>query len=387
MHQLHSERYLEDILLRSPAIVFLWRNTDGWPVEFVSPNVSSLGYTPDDFYSGRLRYADLVHPEDLQRVAGEVKHHLGEGDLEFTQEYRLLTRSRDVRWVDDRTVVRKSPAGEVTHLEGVVVDITERRRAQADLVEQRRMLLDTEERLREAKDRAEAADRAKNEFLDIASHELRTPLTALLLNAQSLRAAVAAGRGASPVVVARIERQARRMDEMVRDLLDVSRLERGRMLMNPRPLELSDLVASVVEDFRSRDPERMLSVALPAGRVMVLADATRIEQVIANYLDNAFRYTPSSAAVRVTLEMDPRVARVSVADLGLGIPPERQPLLFQRFYRVSSEATRRQPGLGLGLYICRMIVQAHGGEVGVKSQPGEGSTFFFTLPLEEAAHP
>ncbi|MCL5958329.1 MAG: PAS domain S-box protein, partial [Chloroflexi bacterium] len=130
---LEKRRELETIINRSPAVVFLWRAAEGWPVEFVSDNVAQFGYSPDDFTSGRIPYADIVYAEDRARVADEVNRYSREGRAEFTQEYRILTRSGEVRWLDDRTFVRRDPTGTITHYQGLVIDITERKRAEDQL--------------------------------------------------------------------------------------------------------------------------------------------------------------------------------------------------------------------------------------------------------------
>ncbi len=124
---------LEHVVNHSPAVAFLWRNAEGWPVEYVSDNVVQFGYEPDDFYSGRVPFASIVHPDDLERVAAEVATHSREGRTEFVQEYRIVTRTGDVRWLDDRTWVRRDPDGAITHYQGIVLDITERKRAEQAL--------------------------------------------------------------------------------------------------------------------------------------------------------------------------------------------------------------------------------------------------------------
>lgn len=130
---LEKREELEAIINRSPGIVFLWRNAEGWPVEFVSDNISQFGYTTEDFTSGRVPYAKIVYPDDLERVAAEVAKYSKEGCKEFTQEYRILTKSGDVRWLDDRTWVRRNSNGVITHYQGVVFDITERKRLEEQI--------------------------------------------------------------------------------------------------------------------------------------------------------------------------------------------------------------------------------------------------------------
>jgi len=128
---------MEFIINQSPVIVFLWRAAEGWPVEYVSESIQQFGYTPDDFYSGRVPYATIVHPEDLNRVGSEVGQYTEEGAIDFSQEYRILTAKGEVRWTDDRTWIRRDDSGRVTHYQGIVFDITERKQAELVLAQSR----------------------------------------------------------------------------------------------------------------------------------------------------------------------------------------------------------------------------------------------------------
>ncbi|MFH1672231.1 MAG: PAS domain S-box protein [Pseudomonadota bacterium] len=132
---LEKRKELERIINRSPAVVFLWRAAEGWPVEFVSDNVQQLGYSPEDFYSERIDFASIVHPDDLERVTAEVARYSQEGREDFVQEYRIITKTGETRWLDDRTWVRRDSNGIITHYQGIILDITERKRAAEDLRE------------------------------------------------------------------------------------------------------------------------------------------------------------------------------------------------------------------------------------------------------------
>ena len=184
-----------------------------------------------------------------------------------------------------------------------------------------------------------------------------------------------------PRALARMLRQVDRLTSLVNDLLDVSRIERGKLALRPEPVDLAELVAGVVEDFRGQAPLRALSLEVPGAPVVARVDAVRIEQVLANLLENALRYTPEQSPVEIRLGQQAGQAQIEVTDHGPGIPLDQQPLLFTRFYRVRSDPTRPHGGLGLGLYISRQIIELHGGEIGFSTAPDRGSTFFFRLPL------
>jgi PAS domain S-box-containing protein len=148
---LNTEHYqrkeLEAIINRSPIIVFLWKAEKGWPIELVSDNIAHFGYLTEDFVSGRIPFADIIHPDDLARIKEEVETYTQEGLSEFEQEYRVLTKTGEVRWVDDRTTVRRDPTGRVTHYHGILLDITERRRFEDNFRETKELLQKTFESL------------------------------------------------------------------------------------------------------------------------------------------------------------------------------------------------------------------------------------------------
>ncbi len=124
---------LENIINFSPAVVFLWKNIEGWPVEYVSENVRQFGYIPEDFYSKKLVFADIIHPDDFERVSLEVSEFSKEGCSEFVQEYRIITKKGEFKWLDDRTRIRRNQNGEITHFQGIVVDITDRKATEEEL--------------------------------------------------------------------------------------------------------------------------------------------------------------------------------------------------------------------------------------------------------------
>ena len=233
---------------------------------------------------------------------------------------------------------------------------------------------------------AQAAVAARDEFLSIASHELRTPLAALKLALQNLRrmlgaAADAAGRKSLEAG----ERQTGRLETLVAALLDVSRIQAGRLDLSLEEMDLSALVRETVAQFEDQLVLAgcAISVRAPAP-VAGRWDRLRLGQVVVNLLSNAMKYGEGKP-IEVEVQGDGRVARLSVRDRGIGLGPEAQRRIFQRFVRAVS--SRNYGGLGLGLYIARRLAEAHGGTLAVESEPGRGSTFTLEIPVTGPAPP
>lgn len=189
-------------------------------------------------------------------------------------------------------------------------------------------------------------------------------------------------RGAySEQATERIEAQVGLLERLIGDLSDVAGLQARRLELLPRRVDLGVLVRDCVDQVRRQDTSHVVQVAVPAGALEGTWDPERLSQVLQNLLANAIKYSPDGGTVAVTVEDLGDRAQVSIRDMGLGIPPEALPRLFDQFYRV--EEHRGAPGLGLGLYIARSLIEAHGGRIRAESEgPGQGSTFLFTLPYE-----
>jgi len=220
-------------------------------------------------------------------------------------------------------------------------------------------------------------------------HELRTPLTALKGYLQLAQKRVGTPSGAVDLqeVVAMLARADQKTDQMARlvdDLLDVTRMHTGKFSLDVAHCTLGGLVQEAVSELSQLFPQRVIHLRPCHCPVRVLADAMRVKQVVTNYLTNAIKYSPAEAPIQVGVEQEERQARVSVRDAGPGLSRSDQELIWDRFYQVTAgrgfQNGSRQ-GLGLGLHICRSIIEAHQGQVGVQSALGEGSTFWFTLPL------
>jgi signal transduction histidine kinase len=230
-------------------------------------------------------------------------------------------------------------------------------------------------------------------FIGVAGHELRSPLTSMKMTVQlgqrriqRLVDQLSALSGAPGdlrdeldrlcELFARTERQVARQQRLVDDLLDLSRIQSDRFELRLAPCDLVSIVCEAVKEQHLLSPERTIDLALPEQHeaVQVLADADRIEQVVTNYLTNALKYAPEEAPVAVGVQVQGRTARVYVRDRGPGLPPEEQAHIWERFRRVPGIDAQggSHEGLGLGLYISKVIIEQHGGEVGVESAPGAG---------------
>jgi two-component system, OmpR family, phosphate regulon sensor histidine kinase PhoR len=231
--------------------------------------------------------------------------------------------------------------------------------------------------------RLKQLERTREEFVANVSHELRTPLSLIKGYVETLLA----GARDNPEVADRflkiIERNTERLDLLIQDLLTISALESGRIKLNPQPVKLRPIVEKVFADLKSRADGKNSVLKNELPDLTAIADENRLEQVLANLVDNAIKYGRVNGCITIggRAAEDSHV-EIFVSDDGPGIPAESLDRVFERFYRVDKARSREQGGTGLGLSIVKHIVQNHGGKVWVKSEPGKGATFFFTLPAQ-----
>jgi signal transduction histidine kinase/CheY-like chemotaxis protein len=227
------------------------------------------------------------------------------------------------------------------------------------------------------------AIRKKDEFISIASHELKTPLTTIKAYVQLLDRAIDKA-DPTKVYADRALVQVRKLDNLIVDLLDLSKIESGKLKFNKTNFNFESLLSNAIEMIRQTYPDTIITRKGSAD-IDLFGDEMRIEQVIINYLTNAVKYSPDSKEVHIEMELRPDDSfLVRVRDFGIGIHPNDQSNIFHKFYRVEEAANRFQ-GLGIGLYICAEIIRRHDGEYGVESEPGEGSVFYFAIPVHKAA--
>ncbi len=360
-----SEQRFRNILDNVPIGV-VYSDLTGRVIQ-ANPRFCELtGYTEAELAA--LPPTELTHPEDAatdealtaELVRGEIPMH--------RRHKRFVTHAGETVWVRATVTLLRDSDNQPWRIVGVVEDITEHLR------------LEEAERAREA---AEASNRAKSEFLSRMSHELRTPLNAMLGFAQLLeidqRHPLAA---AQRPWVGQIQQAGWHLLEMINDVLDLSRIESGNLRLQPTTLDLPELVAATValvaSDALARDIR--ISQDLGAGTSGIVGDATRVKQILTNLLSNAVKYNADGGRVHIASRLvKPDCVEIAITDTGMGMTPAQMEELFKPFNRLGRERSSTQ-GTGIGLVISRRLAEVMGGTIGVKSFPGEGSSFTLRLP-------
>jgi PAS domain S-box-containing protein len=303
----------------------------------------------------------LVHRDDRDRVAEAVQQAINE-HRPFETEFRIARPDGELRWITTTGQAHYDDTGRPVRMLGATLDVTERRAA--------------EEALKEA-------DRRKDDFLAMLAHELRNPLAPIRNSVQVLRLI---GLSDANLAQARdvIERQVGQMARLVDDLLDVSRISRGKILLRREPLDLVPLVRATVEDHRSllEGSGLSLTVELVDRPLWARGDPTRLSQVVGNLLHNASKFTDAGGSVLVRLTGDEQAVELMVQDSGIGMSPDILGRLFEPFSQADRSIDRSRGGLGLGLALVKGLVEMHGGSVCASSAGfGKGSAFVVRLPL------
>jgi two-component system phosphate regulon sensor histidine kinase PhoR len=310
----------------------------------------------------------LMNPAAARLLGAERQSALGRSFAEVARHHRLIELWQAC--VDDNQ--EQVGSVEVSHrgplLQGIVTPLPGEEGASClvilqDLTEVRRL------------------ETVRRDFVSNVSHELRTPLASLKALVDTLRDGALRDRAAAQRFLAQMETEVDALTQMVEELLELSRIESGRVPFRLTPTKVADVVLPVVDRLRAQAERAGLqvSVDLPSPIPPIMADAQRIQQVVTNLMHNAIKFTPPGGQVTVSAEAVANEVVVAVRDTGVGIPEDALPRIFERFYK--ADRSRAGEGTGLGLSIAKHIVQGHGGRIWTESKEGKGSTFYFALPV------
>ncbi|HEY9603452.1 MAG TPA: ATP-binding protein, partial [Allocoleopsis sp.] len=322
-----------------------------------------------------LNWQTVIHPEDGERVFRRWMESVQNG-IPYEAEYRLRRSDGAYRWQLVRAIPVRDERGQITQWFGVSTDIHEKQ----ELEQQRSHLL---QQAQAAREEAERANHIKDEFLAVLSHELRSPLNPILGWSKLLQNRQL-DEARTKQALATIERNARLQSDLIEDLLDVSRILRGKLSLTVSPINLASTIQAAIETVRLAAEAKSIQIEarFDAEVGLVLGDSTRLQQVVWNLLTNAVKFTPEPGRVEVQLQQVGNQAQITVTDTGKGIPLDFLPHVFDYFRQEDGATTRKFGGLGLGLAIVRHLVELHGGTVQADS-PGDGlgATFTVRLPL------
>jgi PAS domain S-box-containing protein len=363
-----AEQRYRALVEQTPVVTYIDPHRPDHTSAYFSPQVEALlGYTPDELTHDIPLWPELVHPEDRERILG-ASMLAEQTNGTYDVEYRMIAKDGRVVWVHDQAVLIRDDRGMPKFWQGVWIDLTEQKRA----AELERALQ------AERKGAAElrAIDELKTTFLQAVSHDLRTPLAAILGLAVTLESQTDLGADEAHDLASRISMNARKLDRIVSDLLDLDRISRGILEPNLRATDLDALVRRVVteSDLLAEHPTE-----LDLEPETIEADAGKIERIFENLLSNAARHTPAGSKIWIRVGPEAGGALLVVEDDGPGVPPEHREDIFQPFGQ-GAGAPEHSPGVGIGLAVVSRFAELHGGRAWVEEREGGGASFKVFLP-------
>ena len=355
-HLAEAEARYRALVEQVPAITYIDPVDEG-PTVYISPQVESLlGYPPQAWYDDPDLWSKIVHPEDRPRLEAEPAI-----EAPTASSYRIVAKDGRTVWVQDQSTLILDDDGKPRYWQGVIVDVTEQRRTQeleADL-----------ERQRIEAERLRAEDEMKTTFLHAVSHDLRTPLAAILGLASTLeRGDITLEHEEMRDLAGRIATNARKLDGIVGDFLDLERLGRGAAVAHFEPLDVGSLVRELVANSELVTERRL---ALDVAPATIWADEAMIGRIVENLLGNTAKHTPGDSRIWVRTERESEGVLLIVEDDGPGVPPEEREAIFEPFRQGSTAGT----GTGVGLALVARFAQIHGGRAWVEERPGGGASF------------
>jgi PAS domain S-box-containing protein len=372
------ERFHE--LVESLDAVFWEADAETLSFTFLSSRaVELLGVGGDPSTGEDHSWGDHVVDEDRQEAIAAC-YAVGAGEDDRSLEYRVRAADGRTAWIRDVVHAVRNAHGGVEGYRGLMVDITDRKRAEQALRKSERKYSEAFKREREAAQRLRALDEMKNTFLEAVSHDLRTPLTSILGSALTLeQSRLELPAGDALDLVGRIAANARKLERLLADLLDLDRLQRGIVSPQRRVTDVEALVRRCVDE---TDREAGREITVDVEPLSVPIDAAKVERIVENLLSNAIRHTPASAQIWVRAHARDGGVLLVVEDTGPGVPEEMREAVFEPFRQAPGSASMHSPGVGVGLTLVQRFAELHGGRAWVEPREGGGSSFRVFLPNE-----
>jgi two-component system sensor histidine kinase/response regulator len=367
--------------------VFWIRSPDMREVHYISPAFEQIwGRSAESLYTNPQEWSDFIVPEDRDRVESVFAALTGDASS-VDIEYRIVRPDGEIRWIRVRGFQVRDASGQLIRLTGIVTDITGRQRA-AEALRTSMLALQAEivER-KHAEDGAESANRSKSEFLANMSHEIRTPLNGVVgMTELALDTDLSTEQREYLGIV---KSSSELLMNVINDILDFSKIEAGKLTVDVIPFDLSDCLATTLKLLAARAHVKGLELVYDIRSdvpTAVVGDPSRLRQIVTNLIGNAIKFTEHGEVV-LTVEAEVQTdseatLRFSVADTGIGIPPEQQDEIFKPFIQADGATTRKYGGTGLGLAISTNLVALLGGRIWLESETGKGSTFHFTIRFD-----
>ncbi|HLW65486.1 MAG TPA: PAS domain S-box protein [Gemmataceae bacterium] len=361
----HSEQRWHTMAEALPNLV--WTDLPNGQCDWLSSQWGRYTGIPEKELLGLQWLEKVIHPDDRKRTLASWQAACAD-QAEYDLEYRIRRYDGEYHWFKTRGVPMRDEKGKITYWFGTCTDIEDLKRAQEILKD---------------------ADRRKNEFLATLAHELRNPLAPIRNGLELIRVSK---NGHPEIETARgmMERQLSQLVRLVDDLLDVSRITRGKVELHAECIDLAHVLQHAIETSRPliETEGHQLELQLPPEPVFVHADFVRLAQIFSNLLNNAAKFTPEGGRIEVKAGRQGDEAVISIKDNGIGIAPEHLPKLFEMFSQLTPALERTQGGLGIGLTLSKGLVEMHGGMIEAHSDgPGNGSEFIVRLPVDKSARP